>query len=77
MNGAIVAARTDTVALANLISMTEINAIKEKGQCRLKITVKNKTHHALFTVLLLNKATDRKSNHYLAQAELKVRPSVL
>lgn len=73
INGAIVALRIDTGAQTNLISMIEINAMKEnpkmikkrvplegyngkdienKGQCRLKVTAKNKTHNVLFTVVL-------------------------
>lgn len=72
INGAIVALRIDTGAQANLISMTEISAMKEKpkitkkrvplkdyngqdieskGQCRLKVTVKNKTYNVLFSVV--------------------------
>ncbi len=72
INGAIVALRIDTGAQANLISMTDINAMKEKpkiikkrvplkdyngkdieskGQCRLKVTVKNKTYNVLFSVV--------------------------
>ncbi|KAL7859481.1 hypothetical protein SRHO_G00146280 [Serrasalmus rhombeus] len=72
INGALVALRIDTGAQANLISMTEISAMKEKpkilkktvqlkdyngkeieskGQCRLRVTVKNKEYNVLFSVV--------------------------
>lgn len=89
VNGTSVALRIDTGAQANLISMTEIYAMKEKpkiinnrvllkdyngkdiesrGQCRLKVTVKNKDYHVLFTVVpegresLLSGSTSKKLN---------------
>lgn len=89
VNGALVALRIDTGAQANLISMTEIQAMKQKpkvinkrvalkdyngkeiesrGQCRLKVTVKNKDFHVLFTIVpegresLLGGATSKKLN---------------
>lgn len=66
------ALRIDTGAQANLVSMTEIKAMKvkpkiikkrvplkdyngkyieNKSQCRLNVTVKNKTFSVLFTVV--------------------------
>lgn len=72
IDGALVAQRIDTGAHANLISMIEIKAMKEKpkifkktvqlkdyngkdieskGQCRLKVTVKNKSFKVLFSVI--------------------------
>lgn len=72
INGALVALRIDTGAQANLISMTEIRAMKEKpkifkksvqlkdyngkeieskGQCRLRVTVKNKQYSVLFSIV--------------------------
>ena len=72
INGALVALRIDTGAQANLISMTEIKAMKEKpklikktvqlkdyngkdieskGQCKLKVTVKDKSYNVLFSVV--------------------------
>lgn len=72
INGALVALRIDTGAQANLISMTEIKAMKEKpklikqsvqlkdyngkeieskGQCILRVTVKNKAYNVLFSVV--------------------------
>lgn len=89
INGALVALRIDTGAQANLISVTEINAMKEKpkiikktvllkdyngkeiesrGQCRLKVTVKNKVYNVLFTVVpesresLIGGVTSKKLN---------------
>ncbi|KAL7879765.1 hypothetical protein SRHO_G00020190 [Serrasalmus rhombeus] len=89
INGALVALRIDTGAQANLISMTEISAMKEKpkilkktvqlkdyngkeierkGQCRLRVTVKNKEYNVLFSVVpggresLIGGVTSKKLN---------------
>lgn len=89
INGALVALRIDTGAQANLISMTDIHAMKDKpkiihkrvllkdyngkeieskGQCRLKVTVKNKDYYVLFTVVpegresLLSGTTSKRLN---------------
>ncbi|KAK7933984.1 hypothetical protein WMY93_004880 [Mugilogobius chulae] len=89
INGALVALRIDTGAQANLISMSEIHAMKEKpkiihkgvvlkdyngqvieskGQCRLKVTVKNKSYYVLFSVVpegresLLSGTTSKRLN---------------
>lgn len=89
VNGALVVLRIDTSAQANLISMTEIKAMKKKpkiikkkaqlkdynskdieskGQCRLEVTVKDKTYKVLFSVVpedresLLSGASSRKLN---------------
>jgi len=72
INGTLVALRIDTGAQANLISITEIKAMKEKpkiikktmqlkdyngkdieskGQCRLKVTIKDKSHNVLVSVV--------------------------
>ncbi|KAL7851936.1 hypothetical protein SRHO_G00177210 [Serrasalmus rhombeus] len=72
VNGTVVALKLDTGAKANLISLSDIKAMKIKpkikrksvllknyngqeidclGTCRLKITVKYKVHHVLFSVV--------------------------
>ncbi|KAI4891972.1 hypothetical protein NFI96_009139, partial [Prochilodus magdalenae] len=76
INGALVALRIDTGAQANLISMTEIRAMKEKpkifkksvqlkdyngkeieskGQCKLRVNVKNKEYNVLFSIVPENR----------------------
>lgn len=72
INGALVALKLDTGAKANLISISDIKAMKEKpivqkktiplkdyngqeidcfGVCRLKVTLRSKVHHILFSVV--------------------------
>ncbi len=67
INGALVTLKLDTGAKANLISMSDIKNMTEKpkikkkdyngkgidslGICKLKVTVKDKVHHLLFSLV--------------------------
>lgn len=72
INGTIITLKLDTGAKANLISMSDVKAMREKtkiqkktlalkdyngqsieclGTCKLKVTVKDKVHHLLFSVV--------------------------
>lgn len=72
INGTIITLKLDTGAKANLISMSDVKAMREKpkiqrktlalkdyngqsieclGTCKLKVIVKNKVHHLLFSVV--------------------------